>query len=110
MNVWVPLVLAVMPMSVSIGQLLLVVAALSATSAAGLYAGRRDFSARPTDRAVAGINPTARNDASIDAALHASRARALVVLYGAVRNERRPWAAKANGLGAWPASFSAAAE
>ena len=40
MTIWVPLVLLVMPMSIGIGSVMFVIAAMSTISLTGLYIGR----------------------------------------------------------------------
>jgi hypothetical protein len=94
MNIFFPLVLAVMPTSISVDSFLLVVVAMGAIAAAGLAASRQQADER-TLRALAALYAaaamdSARNGAANDAAIRRCRVEAVATLCAAARSPSCP--------------------
>ncbi len=95
MSILIPLILAVMPMSVGPGSFLFVAAIMSTVACAALYASRPEAADRGAAAdAVAGL--FAQDKASRawlavrnDAAIHDARVEAVAELYAAAREARR---------------------
>jgi hypothetical protein len=111
MSIMIPLILAVMPMSIGPDSVLLVVALLSTLSCAALYASRLPVEDRAAAAdAVAGLfaqdkTSRGRRAARDDAAVHDARIEAVAELYAAASAARiragqaRPGFARENWFG-----------